>query len=186
MNIRGYGHCSDHVGETIRVAAVTKPKPPPDQLEDLLRFRRYPRWPNYDSVWWQRYRVSNRSLLQISWRISSDGCYRMGLPRVRSQAPVPRVPTVNTLLRRRVAETESPAGGCEFTRARAVRIVPLRTTATGTTDSADTSQKESGWHWMFFHAENRVILQPAAPLWMNRFRLCYQDGECNRHRVVLL
>ena len=36
-NFRGYGHCSDHVGQTIRVAAVTKPKPPPDQLEDLLR-----------------------------------------------------------------------------------------------------------------------------------------------------
>ena len=37
MKFRGYGNCSDHVGETIRVAAVTKPKPPPDQLEDLLR-----------------------------------------------------------------------------------------------------------------------------------------------------
>ena len=35
-HFRGYGHCSDHVGETLRVAAVTKPKPPPDQLEDLL------------------------------------------------------------------------------------------------------------------------------------------------------
>ena len=29
---------SDHVGETIRVAAVIKPKSPPDQLEDLLRW----------------------------------------------------------------------------------------------------------------------------------------------------
>ena len=37
INVRGYGHCSDHVGETIRVVAVTKPNPPPDQLEDLLR-----------------------------------------------------------------------------------------------------------------------------------------------------
>ena len=37
MNFRDYGHCSDHVGETIQVAAVTKPKPPPDRLEDLLR-----------------------------------------------------------------------------------------------------------------------------------------------------
>ena len=37
MKLRGYGHCSDHVGETIEVAAVTKPKPPPDQLENLLR-----------------------------------------------------------------------------------------------------------------------------------------------------
>ena len=36
MNFRNYGHCSDHVGETIQVAAVTKPKPPPDQLDDLL------------------------------------------------------------------------------------------------------------------------------------------------------
>ena len=32
MNFRGYGHCSDHVGETMRVAAVTKPKPSPDQF----------------------------------------------------------------------------------------------------------------------------------------------------------
>ena len=35
-NLRDYGHCSDHVGETIQVAAVTKPKPPPDRLDDLL------------------------------------------------------------------------------------------------------------------------------------------------------
>ena len=34
-------------------------------------------------------------------------------------------------------DTESPAGGCEFTRARGVRIVPLGTTDIGTTDSAD-------------------------------------------------
>ena len=31
INFRCYGYCSDHVGETIRVAAVTKPKPPPVQ-----------------------------------------------------------------------------------------------------------------------------------------------------------
>ena len=37
MRFRGYDHCSDHVGETIRVTAVTKPKSPPEQLEDLLR-----------------------------------------------------------------------------------------------------------------------------------------------------
>ena len=37
MRFRGYGLCSDHVGETIRLATVTKPKSPPDQLEDLLR-----------------------------------------------------------------------------------------------------------------------------------------------------
>ena len=28
---------SEHVGEMLRLAAVTKPKSPPDQLEDLLR-----------------------------------------------------------------------------------------------------------------------------------------------------
>ena len=37
-----------------------------------------------------------------------------------------------------------------------------------------------------FHVESRVILQPVAPFWMNRFHLCYQDGERNRQRVVLL
>ena len=98
MNFCGYDHCSDHVDETIRVAAVTKPKPPPDQLEDLLRrlianmmprfrsqlrFRGCRRWQSYDSVWWRRY--SNRSLHQISWRISSDGCYRTRLPRFQSE-----------------------------------------------------------------------------------------------------
>ena len=31
-----------------------------------------------------------------------------------------------------------------------VRIVPLRTTDIGTTDSADASRKESGCCWMFF------------------------------------
>ena len=36
INVRNYGHGSDHVGETIQVAAVTKPKPPPDRLDDLL------------------------------------------------------------------------------------------------------------------------------------------------------
>ena len=35
-NFRGNGHYSDHDGE-IRMAAVTKPKPPPSQLEELLR-----------------------------------------------------------------------------------------------------------------------------------------------------
>ena len=52
-------------------------------------------------------------------------------------APVP----VNKLLQRLVSGHR--AGGCEFTRARGVRIVPLRTTDIGTTDSADTSQKGS-------------------------------------------
>ena len=37
MKFLGYGHCSDHVDETIWVATVTETKSPPDQLEDLLR-----------------------------------------------------------------------------------------------------------------------------------------------------
>ena len=71
-NFRGNGHCSDHVGETLRVAAVTKPKPPPDQLEDLLR-----------------------------WLLAN-----MAAP-VPVPAPVPEVPTVEKLLQRLVAETQS-------------------------------------------------------------------------------
>ena len=67
---------SDHVGVTIRVAAVTKPRSPPDQLEDLLR------------------------------RLPAN----MAAP-VPVSAPVPEVPTVEKLLQRLVAETQSPAGG---------------------------------------------------------------------------
>ena len=63
---------SDHVGEMLRVAAVTKPKSPPDQLEDLLR-----------------------QLLA-----------NMAAP-VLVPAPVPEVPTVEKLLQRLVAETQS-------------------------------------------------------------------------------
>ena len=37
-----------------------------------------------------------------------------------------------------------------------------------------------------FHAESRVMLRLVAPLWINRFRLCYQGGRLNRHRVVSL
>ena len=71
-NFRGYGHCSDHVGETIRVAAVTKPKPPPDQLEDLLR------------------------------RLLANVAASVPVP-----TPVPEVPTVEKLMWRLVAETQS-------------------------------------------------------------------------------
>ena len=81
MKFRGYGNCSDHVGEAIRVAAVTKPKPPPDQLEDLLRrlltnvaapvpvpapVQVVPTVP----IRWRQ----SPSLLRISWRICSDSC----------------------------------------------------------------------------------------------------------------
>ena len=71
-NFRGYGHCSDHVGVTLQPAAVTKPKPPPDQLEDLLRRL-----------------LANRAAP------------------VRVPAPVLEVPTVDKLLQRLVAETQS-------------------------------------------------------------------------------
>ena len=63
---------SDHVGETLRGVAVTKPKSPPDQLEDLLR------------------------------RLLAN----MATP-VPVAAPVPEVPTVEKLLQRLVAETQS-------------------------------------------------------------------------------
>ena len=63
---------SDQVGETLRVAAVNKPKSPPDQLEDLLRW------------------------LPVNMAAS-----------VPVPAPVPEVPTVEKLLQRLVAETQS-------------------------------------------------------------------------------
>ena len=71
-NFRGYGHCSDHVGVTLQPAAVTKPKPPPDQLEDMLR------------------------------RLLANRAAPVPVP-----APVPEVPTVDKLLQRLVAETQS-------------------------------------------------------------------------------
>ena len=71
-NFRGYGHCSDHVGVTLQPAAVTKPNPPPDQLEDLLR------------------------------RLLANRAAPVLVP-----APVPEVPTVDKLLQRLVAETQS-------------------------------------------------------------------------------
>ena len=64
----------DNVIEEIRVAAVTKPKSPPDQVEDLLRrlladmaspalsqlrFRKFRWWKSCCSVWWQRHRFSS-------------------------------------------------------------------------------------------------------------------------------
>ena len=59
---------SDNVGKTIQVAAITKPKFTPDQLEDLLRrllasmAARCRRWKNCCSVWWLRHRVASRRL----------------------------------------------------------------------------------------------------------------------------
>ena len=68
---------SDHIGETLLVAAVTKPKSPPDQLEDLLGrllanmatpvpvaapFPEGRRWKNCCSDWWRRHRVTSRRL----------------------------------------------------------------------------------------------------------------------------
>ena len=63
---------SDHVGETIRVAAVAKPKSPPDQLENLLR------------------------------RLLANMAAPVPVP-----APVSEVQTVEKLLQRLVAETQS-------------------------------------------------------------------------------
>ena len=37
-----------------------------------------------------------------------------------------------------------------------------------------------------FHAESLVKMQTIAPIWMIRFRLCYQDGERIRYQMVLL
>ena len=168
MNFRGYGHCSDHVGETMRVAAVTKPKPPPDQLEDLLRqllanmVDPVPVPAPVQEVPMVA-KLRQRLVVEIQSRQPAavtkpkpppdqleDQLRRllanMAAP-VPVPAPVPLVPTVNNVLCTVSGggDTESPAGGCEFTRARGVRIVPLGTTDIGTTDSADTSQKGSGW-----------------------------------------
>ena len=92
----------------------------------------------------------NRSLLRISWRISSDGCYQTGCPASGPSSGSAGSDGEYIAAASSGGDTESPAGGCEFTRARGVRIVPLRTTDIGTTDSSDASRKESGWRRMFF------------------------------------
>ena len=98
---------SDHVGEALRVAAVTKLKSPPDQLEDLLR----------------------RLLANMA-------------------APVPKIVALSG-----GGDIESPADGCDSTRARGVgklvQIVPLGTADIGTADSAETHQKRLEWRRMF-------------------------------------
>ena len=122
MNFRDNGHCSDQVDEIIQVAAVTKPKPPPDQLEDLLRrlivnmAAPVPVSAPVQEVWAaaelrQRLVAEIHSLKpqptpdqledQFRWLLSNRAAP------VTVPAPVPRVPTVNKLLWRRVAETQS-------------------------------------------------------------------------------
>ena len=162
-NFRGYGHCSDHGGETIRVATVTKPKllrwllanvaapvPVPGPVQEVptvakLRQRLVAEIQSRQPAAVTKPKHPLDQLEdQLRWFLSNRAAP------VPVPAPVPLVPTVNKLLQRLVAGTQSPAGGCEFTRARGVQIVPLRTTDIGTTDSADTSQKGSGWRRMFF------------------------------------
>ena len=97
-------------------AAVTKPKPPLDQLGDLLgRFA------------------------------SEQGCPGSG-PSSGSGGADGRMAAATS----GGGVTESPAGGCEFDRARGVEIVSLRTADTETTDSAEISQKRSECRRMFF------------------------------------
>ena len=146
---------SDHVGETIQVAAVTKLKSPLDQLKDLLR-----------------------------WLLAN-----MAAP-VLFPAPVPEVPTVEKLLQRLVAETQS----------RQLAAVSPPNPWSWETCSDRTSRdsrhrdrrlgrdpsEEIGMASYVFHAESRVMLRLVDQLWMNHFRLCYQGGGLNRHRVVSL
>ena len=120
MNFRDYGHCSDHVGETIQVAAVTKPKPPPDRLEDLLRrLIVHMAAPLPVSAPVQEVRAAEELQQRLVAEIHNlkpqpaldqlEDHFRWllsnGAAPVPVPAPVPRVPTVNKLLRRRVAET---------------------------------------------------------------------------------
>ena len=117
MNFRGYGHRSDHVGETIQVAAVTKPKPPPDQLDDLLR--RFmvnmaalaPQEVQAAGELTDHLMVEIRSLeprpTSDQVKVQLTRLISKGAAPVPFQAPVPRVPTGNTLLRCQVAETQS-------------------------------------------------------------------------------
>ena len=150
MNFRGYVHRSDHVGETRQVAAVTKPKPPSDRLVDLLRQFVV----NMAALAPQEVQaaaeLTNRLMVEI-WslepRPTSDQV-KVQLTRLISKGAIPgSSPSSGSVgsdgeyiaVVSSGGDTESPAGGCGFTRARGVRIVPLRTTDIGTTDSADGS-----------------------------------------------
>ena len=198
-NFRGDGHCSDHVGETLRVAAVTKPKPHPDQLEDLLRrllanraapvpvpapvptnFRGFVRVAAVTKP-----KPPPDQLEDLLRRSLANMAAPVPVP-----APVPEVQTVEKLLQRLVAETQSrhpaavsppePVGlrnlcrsylAGQQTSGPQIRQRPIRRDRNGV---GCFSCGKSG------HAATRC------PLWMNRFHLCYQDGERNRHRVVSL
>ena len=227
MKFCSYGHCSDHVGETIREAAVTKPKPPPDQLEDLLRWlladvaapvpvpalvqevptvekllqclvaeipsrqpaavmeskppldqledlrrqllanrtapvpvpapvHEVPTGKSCNSVWWLRYRVASRGRYETE---TSCGSVGGSAQTVTSEQDCPGSgPSSGSggADGRMVAATsddgvtESPAGGCEFDRARGVEIVSLRTSDIETTALAEINQKRSECRRMFF------------------------------------
>ena len=144
---------SEHVGETLRVAAVTKPKSPQDQLEDLLR-----------------------------WLLAN-----MVAP-VPVPAPLPEVPTVDKLLQRLVAETQGrqPAAVSPPEPVGLGNLVRSYLSGQQTSGLGRDQSEEIGMASYVFHAESRVMLRLVVPLWMNRFRLCYQDREWNRHQVVSL
>ena len=127
-NFRGYGHCSDHVGVTLQPAAVTKQKPPPDQLEDLLRRllanrpapvpvpAPVPEVPTVGKLM-QRLVAETQSrqpaavtkpkpppdqLEDLLRRLLANRAAPVSVP-----APIPEVPMVGKLLQHLVAETQS-------------------------------------------------------------------------------
>ena len=193
MNFHGYGHYSDHVGETIRVAAVTKPKPSPDQLEDLLRrllanmaapvpvlapVQEVPLVAKLRQRLVAEIQSRQPAAVtkpkpppdqledQLRWLLSNRA------DPVPVPAPVPLVPTVNKLLQRLVAETQS--------RQPVAVSSPELWGSDRPSPFGGYRSEGIGMASDVFHAENQVILQPVAPLWMNRFCLCYQDGERNQ------
>ena len=160
-------------------AAVTKPKPPLDQLEDQLR------------------------------RLLSNKAAPVPVP-----APVRLVPTVNKLLQRLVAETQSrqpvagrspePVGFGSYlsgqqTSGPQIRRIPVRRTQSRQPAAVSSPEPVRFGSYLSGQQTSRPQIR-RIPVRRDRdgvgcfscrksghrFRLCYQDGEWNRRRVVLL
>ena len=133
---------SDKISEMKRVAAVTRLKSGPDQLEDLLR--------------------------------------RL-LAAVDNPAPIPEAPAVEKLLQCLVAETQGRPSPVVSPPARWVwRICSGRSSLDNSKRGAHLGSDPSdgtGTELSVYHAESRVMLRLGARLWMNRFRLCYQNHD---------
>ena len=109
---------------------------------------------------------------------------------VQVPALVPEVPTVEKLLQRLVAETQSrqPAPVSPPEPVGLGNLLRLYLSGQQTS-GPQTRQRPIRRDWngiVCFCAESWVIVRLVAPLWMNQSHLCCRGGGLKRHRVVSL